>query len=299
MPKPIVCLSAPLRQFVERFRSCFSRRQWRYFVIVLLGLIECEERKTLTGLLRVIGESVSLSRLSRFLSKWPWSSSAVAQQWENHFRERLSESVQTKNARQKVLRPRQVGRPKQTVVTGFGSLGFRVVNLCSMPYLGISQAQIPKYVGFARLRLRLPREILKSPGFLIFDDSVHIKPQGRTMGGPRRHYSNTEQKVVSGHCLFSGLYVLLGQRYPLEPKMYCQKAVCKAEGIPFQSKVDMAVAEIAQFEPVAATHTYVLVDSWYHCRKVRRAVQQRGWDLSSGLKSNRVMRLIQVDGSRE
>ena len=67
MPKPIVCLSAPLRRFVERFRSCFSRRQWRYFVIVLLGLIECEERKTLTGLLRVIGESVSLSGLSRFL----------------------------------------------------------------------------------------------------------------------------------------------------------------------------------------------------------------------------------------
>ena len=253
MPKPIVCLSAPLRQFVERFRSCFSRRQWRYFVIVLLGLIECEERKTLTGLLRVIGETVSLSGLSRFLSKWPWSTTAVAQKWEEHFRERLSEPVQTEHTRQKAARARRVGRPKQTVVTGF----------------------------------------------LIFDDSVHTKPKGRTMGGLGRHYSNTEQQVVTGHCLFSGLYVLLGQRCPLEPKMYCQKSVCEAEGIPFQSKVDMAVTEIAQFEPVPHTHTHVLVDSWYHCRKVRRAAQHRNWDLSGGLKSNRVMRLIQADGSRE
>ena len=36
MPKPIVCLSEQLRQFVEIFRSCFSKRQWKYFVIVLL-----------------------------------------------------------------------------------------------------------------------------------------------------------------------------------------------------------------------------------------------------------------------
>ena len=253
MPKPIVCLSAPLRQFVERFRSCFSRRQWRYFVIVLLGLIECEERKTLTGLLRVIGESVSLSGLSRFLSKWPWSTTAVVEQWEKHFRERLSKPVQTEHKRQKAARARRVGRPKQTVVTGF----------------------------------------------LIFDDSVHTKPKGRTMGGLGQHYSNTEQKVVTGHCLFSGLYVLLGQRCPLEPQMYCQKSVCEAEGIPFQSKVDMAVTEIAQFEPVPDTRTHVLVDSWYHCRKVRCAAHHRGWDLSGGLKSNRVMRLIQADGSRE
>ena len=45
-------------------------------------------------------------------------------------------------------------------------------------------------------------------GFLIFDDSVHTKPKGRAMGGLGRHYSATEKKDVSGHCLFSGLYVL-------------------------------------------------------------------------------------------
>jgi hypothetical protein len=44
MPKPIVCLSSELRQYMESFRACFSRRQWKYFVIVLLGLVECDER---------------------------------------------------------------------------------------------------------------------------------------------------------------------------------------------------------------------------------------------------------------
>ena len=60
MPKPIVCLSERLRQYLEIFRPCFRRRQWKYFVIVLLGLIECEERKTLTELLRMVGERISL-----------------------------------------------------------------------------------------------------------------------------------------------------------------------------------------------------------------------------------------------
>ena len=119
MPKPIVCLSEQLRQFAENFRSCFSKRQWKYFVIVLLGLIECEERKTMSGLLRVIGEYVSLSGLSRFLNKWNWSPAEVAQSWLLHFRQRMEVLVQAEHSRFKAKQPKRIGRPKQTVVTGF------------------------------------------------------------------------------------------------------------------------------------------------------------------------------------
>ena len=253
MPKPIVCVSEQLRQYMELFRGCFSQRQWKYFVIVLLGLIECEERKTMSGLLRVIGERVSLSGLSRFLNKWPWSPEAVAQSWQAHFRQQLAPLVRAEHARLKALAPKGVGRPKQTVVTGY----------------------------------------------LIFDDSVHEKPKGRKMGGLGTHYSNTAQKVVAGHCLFSGLYVLLGQRCPLAARMYCQQRTCEQENQPFQSKIEMAVEEIEQFEPVADTKTHVLIDSWYHCRQVRRAAQKRGWEVSGALKSNRWMRRIEPDGSRQ
>src|SRR5512140_3667238 len=99
MPKPIVCLSEVLCQYLESFRSCFSKRQWKYFVTILLGLVECEERKTLSGLLRWVAEHISLSGLSRFLSKWPWSTEAVAQTWMKRFRQRQEELVQAEHKR--------------------------------------------------------------------------------------------------------------------------------------------------------------------------------------------------------
>ena len=253
MPKPIVCLSEQLRQYLEAFRPCFRKRQWKYFVTVLLGLIECEERRTMTGFLRVVGERISLSGLSRFLGKWSWSPQQVAQTWMDRFREQMGSAIQAEHARLRAERSKRIGRPRATVVTGY----------------------------------------------LIFDDSVHTEPKGKKMGGLGAHFSNAEQKVVSGHCLMTGLYVLLDRRCPLQPQLYRQRSVCAAEGEPFQSKIDLAVAEIEQFEPPPETYTHVLIDSWFHCKRVRKAAQKRGFEVSGGLKSNRVMRLIAADGSRE
>jgi len=98
-------------------------------------------------------------------------------------------------------------------------------------------------------------------GYLILDDAVHTKPRGRKMGGLGRHYAGSEKHVVRGHCLFTGLYALLGRRCPLQPQLYRQREVSEREGVAFQSKIDMAVATIEQFQPVAGTHTHVLVDS--------------------------------------
>jgi|GEM_PF-2905112 len=66
---------------LELFRSCFSRRQRKYFVTVLLGLVECEGRRTLRGLLQAVWEQVSLSGLSRFLGRWPWSPLDLVHVW--------------------------------------------------------------------------------------------------------------------------------------------------------------------------------------------------------------------------
>ena len=59
MPKPIVCLCQQPYQYEEVFPLCFSKCQWKYFVTVLLGLVEYEKRKAMTGLLRVAGERIS------------------------------------------------------------------------------------------------------------------------------------------------------------------------------------------------------------------------------------------------
>lgn len=196
------------------------------------------------GVLRVVAEKVSLSGLSRFFSRWPWSPVEVVTVWLTRFRRLVEPVVETEHQRQRAGRPKRRGHPQATVVTGY----------------------------------------------LIFDDSVHTKPRGRKMGGLGRHYPGTEKRVVRGHCLFTGLYVLLGRRCPLLPRLYRQQEVCEREGIPFQSKVDMAVEEIERFEPVPGAHTRVLVDAWYHCQQVRKAGQGRGWDVSGGLKSNCKMR---------
>jgi len=244
MPKPIVCLSEQLRQFAELFRSCFSKRQWKYFVTVLLGLIECEERRTLQGLLRNVWEKISLSGLSRFLGRWSWSAEAVAQTWQDDFQAEVIPLVQAEHARQREARPKRTGRPRATVVTGY----------------------------------------------LVLDDSVQFKPQGRRMEGLGRHYSGCEKRKVSGHSLFTALYLVQGRRCPLAPRLYRQQKVCKREGVPFHSKLDMAVSTVQEFEPVPRTHTHVLTDAWYHCYRLRRAVGHRGWDLSGRLKKNRRMR---------
>jgi hypothetical protein len=238
---------------MEAFRNCFSKRQWKYFVIVLLGLIECEERKTMSGLLRVIGERISLSGLSRFLSKWSWSTAQVARTWQERFRQLMEPLVQAENQRLRAQQRKQRGRPKATVVTGY----------------------------------------------LIFDDSVHVKPKGRKMSGLGKHYSHGDGRVVTGHCMFAGLYVLLGRRCPLQARIYRSMQTCQQDGDPFHSKIDMAVEEIERFEPVKHTQTHVLIDTWYHCHRVRKAAHKRHWEVSGGLKSNRKMRLISSDGSRE
>ncbi len=252
MPKPIVCLSIAVCQFVELFRPCFSQRQWKYFVIVLLGLIECDGRRTLSGLLTGVGEKVSLCGLSRFFNRWHWSPAAVAQIWLGRFREQMPSQVEAEHQRQKAERQKRRGRPQATVVTGY----------------------------------------------LILDDSLHVKLKGRKMKGLGRHYSSTEQRVMTGHGLFTGLYVLLGRRCPLQPRLYRQKAVCEQEAVPFMSKIDLAVAEIEQFEPVAGTQSHLLIDSWFHNKRVRTAAHKRGWQVSGGLKNNRTMRLITADGAR-
>lgn len=81
-------------------------------------------------------------------------------------------------------------------------------------------------------------------GYLIMDDSLYRKGKGHKMTGLGRHYSHTEGENVTGHCLFSGLYVLLEWRCPLQSRLYRQKVVCAQEGVPFISKTDLAFQEI-------------------------------------------------------
>ncbi len=117
------------------------------------------------------------------------------------------------------------------------------------------------------------------------------KRKGKKMEGLGLHHSTTEDKRVRGHSLVQSLSVLLGRRCPLAPQLYRQQAVCAAEGVPFASKIDLMEATLRTFEPVAGTVTHVLLDTWYSAKRLWRAARERGFLITSGLKSNRWLRV--------
>ncbi len=128
-------------------------------------------------------------------------------------------------------------------------------------------------------------------GYLIGDDSTIEKRKGKKMEGVGLHHSTTQDKRVRGHSLVESLYVLLGRRCPLAPQLYRQQAVCAAEGVLFQSKIDLMETVIRTCEPVAGTVTHVLLDTCYSAKGIWRAARQRGFLITSGRKCNRWLRV--------
>jgi hypothetical protein len=123
MPVPIICLDENVCHFAERFRQLLSKPQYQYFVIVLLGLMECEGGRTLSGLLRQIGAGPSLAGLSRFFSEAPWEAKAVAERWLRHFRETMQPQVAAELQRQRQEQPKHRGRPKPPVGSSVSDWG--------------------------------------------------------------------------------------------------------------------------------------------------------------------------------
>jgi hypothetical protein len=253
MPQPIHIQDAYLAQYLLLFGNVFSLPQWKYFVTVLLGLLHCDERRTLSALLRHVAVGVTIFGLCHFFRVAPWSVDELTAARQAYFYEQMEPVVAAIHAELRAQQPLRRGRPKRTVVTGY----------------------------------------------LILDDSTHEKRYARAQQGLGRHYSSTEKKVVNGHSLFQSVYLLAGQLLPLTPRLYRQKVTCEAEGVPFVSKIDMAYQEVTTFQPPAGTHTHVLMDCWYMAKRIWRAALDRGWDVTGGLKSNRVMRLTHADGKRE
>ena len=251
MAHPIHLCDARLAQYLRLFSSKFSLPQWKYFVTVLLGLVHCDERRTLSALLRHVAANVSIFGLCFFLRTAPWSVDDLTAVRQAHFYQQVAAVVAEDHAHQRAQRERRVGRPKPTVVTGY----------------------------------------------LILDDSTHMKRYARAQAGLGHHYSGTEKKVVQGHSLFQSVYVLEGQQLPLTPRLYRQKVTCLVEQEPFASKIDLAYQEVTTFEPAPDTQTHLLADSWYAARRIWRAALERGWDVTTGLRSNRPRRLIVPDGS--
>jgi hypothetical protein len=85
--------------------------------------------------------------------------------------------------------------------------------------------------------------------------------------------------------------VLLGRRCPLAPQLYRQETVCETEGVAFQSKIEQMATLLRTFEPVAGTVTHILLDSWYCAKCLWHEARERGFLITTGMKSNRFLRV--------
>lgn len=119
MRLPRICLDKQLAKYLARFRPCFSKPQYKYFVIILMGLLLNQAGFTLSGVLRQVSAEVTLSGTSRFLSQAPWSATALCRQWQTAFRAEMIAVVEAEHARQRTKQPKRRGRRRKTVVTGY------------------------------------------------------------------------------------------------------------------------------------------------------------------------------------
>jgi hypothetical protein len=118
MPPPLLCLDADVRSVAERFRAVFSKPPEESVVTVLLGLLECEGRRTLSGMLSTIAQPPSVSGLRRFLAESPWVTDALVALWLERFRAEMQPLVEAEREPQRQAQPKRRGRPKDPFVTG-------------------------------------------------------------------------------------------------------------------------------------------------------------------------------------
>jgi hypothetical protein len=97
------------------YRDLFSKPQYTYVVIVLLGFIQCQQARPRSGLQRGVAEAGSLSGVSRFFAEAPWDAEALVARWQERFRTQMMPVVPAELTRQQQMHPKRRGRPKQPV----------------------------------------------------------------------------------------------------------------------------------------------------------------------------------------
>lgn len=118
MPQPMLCLDEDVCHGAKRFDAVFSKPHSQSLVTVLLGRMECDGTRTLSGWRHEVGQTRSLRGLSRCVSEAPWSPEAVATGWLTHVCAELQPHVHHHCEQMRKAQPKRRGRPKEPLVTG-------------------------------------------------------------------------------------------------------------------------------------------------------------------------------------
>ncbi|MCX7855739.1 MAG: hypothetical protein N2556_07165, partial [Anaerolineae bacterium] len=119
MPQPVHIRDGRLTQYLRRFSGVFTLPQWKYFVTVLMGLLHCDERRSLSALLRHVVARVTIFGLCHFLRAAPWSVDQLTAVRQAYFYEQMAPVVAAAHQDLQAQPPRRRGRRRRTVVTGY------------------------------------------------------------------------------------------------------------------------------------------------------------------------------------
>ena len=72
---------------------------------------------------------------------------------------------------------------------------------------------------------------------------------------------------------------------------YREPGTCEQEAVAFCSKIELMVEAIRTFEPIPGTRTHVALDSWYSAKEIWQVARERGFLITTGIKSNRSLRV--------
>lgn len=127
------------------------------------------------------------------------------------------------------------------------------------------------------------------PIFLSIDDTLSVKrTQSKSIQGMKFNHSHTSGKREWSHCQVSLHGFSNGLSLPLDFKTYLGEDSCKQQNRNFKSKGDLALDMLKGFDFQKNRKSYLLIDSWYSSSDVINESQRLGFQVISGLKSNRI-----------
>lgn len=75
---------------------------------------------------------------------------------------------------------------------------------------------------------------------------------------------------------------------PWEFQVYRRKEDCEAQGLSFQSKIDLAAQLVKKYDPLD-DRVYVMADSWYSSEKLIHTCETRGFFYIGAMKTNAIV----------
>lgn len=124
------------------------------------------------------------------------------------------------------------------------------------------------------------------PIYLILDDTQTLK-RARKMEAVGKLYHHATGQYGTGHTILKACLHCRGITVPLGSWLYVKKADAAALGVRFVTLTELAGKAIEQLPLPPWMPVTVLVDAYYLCATVTKAVENKGWHYIGMAKSNR------------